>query len=412
MPVQVMSSDWTLELEEVLALAEDAAIGPEYDFVSIGLVPDEAATSRTSWVDGSSCWGSELHGAPLPCDQSFTISGIHLKDKFCPSCRENGVLVPAHRIRAISDDHKDAFSNSPSGGLWNVTSALNGLAEYRVINHTRGCTKPLLLVFREVIPPSSEDVNAGAWTTLPAAWLHHGTHIKLWPSKGTLVPTRPRTRPQYGLRLPAKRPRPTAHLPALMANLPMGELMRTGEQQLMGSSGNGTEGRAHSTADPMCVSMGNPTGVSPVSPARWGSDSPSSSIELRRDSPSSSIERTAAVSADGSEVRGVDEAGSDGLLVGGGDVHGGDAGGGSTCAADTHSVTEGHSAFVTRFVAAHANLQELLETRLRSSEPLPPEQHEVLLEQVCARVLARPGAPCMHQEVRHRKAGRPSGAKR
>ena len=201
-PARVRPSDSAPELEEELALAEDGAVGPAHDFVSVGnLIPDGAAASRASWVEGSSCWGSELHGAPLPCDKRFTISGSHLKDKFCPSCHENGILVPAHRIRAIRHDHESAFSNSPAGALWTATPALEGLSGYRVVNHTRGCTKPPLLVFREALPPSSDDINAGAWTALPAGWLRYGTHIRLWPSRGTFVPTRPRTGLQHGLHL-------------------------------------------------------------------------------------------------------------------------------------------------------------------------------------------------------------------
>lgn len=96
------------------------------------------------------CWGSELHGEVLlHCDAQFRISGSHLKDKFCSKCREDGVLIPASRVRALMPDQHEAFTNSSGGGLWNDNSFVGNLPDYRVINHVHGCKGPRLVRWRD-----------------------------------------------------------------------------------------------------------------------------------------------------------------------------------------------------------------------------------------------------------------------
>ena len=80
----------------------------------------------------------------LECDVHFRILGSHWKDKFCNRCREEGVLVPASRVRAINVEQHATFTNSTSEGLWNE-SVVNDLPEYRLVNHTQGCKGPRLV---------------------------------------------------------------------------------------------------------------------------------------------------------------------------------------------------------------------------------------------------------------------------
>lgn len=47
----------------------------------------------------------------------------------------------------------------------------------------------LQVIFRTRPPPMDT-----TWAALPSSWVD-GEHVRLWPSKGTLVPSRPRTRP-------------------------------------------------------------------------------------------------------------------------------------------------------------------------------------------------------------------------
>ena len=332
----------TFELDDLFALTEHTqACGVDvnelvHELVGAGDLPQQRQLEDA--LRQGECWGSELHGQPLHCDPGFRVAGNHLKDKFCRACREGGVLVPVTRIRAIGREQHAAFSNAPSEGLWNAESTAS-LPDYRLINHTQGCTEPRLLVFQTPPPPSH------AWATLlPPGWLHAtaaGDHIRLWSSKGTLVPTRPRNRPRFGLTQP--QPAKRQHTTATATDVPGGVSLPL------------AEGCIAATA----VSLGpHPPLVLPASCDRRSPASTSSSKEV--------------LLGDG----GADSADSADSASG--------ANGGPDGSADGSAHLTSHSAFLLRFVAAHTKLRSLIEERLRSSEPMSAEQRDTLLEQVRA----------------------------
>ena len=284
------------------------------------------------------CWGSELHGEVLlHCDAHFRISGSHLKDKFCSKCREDGVLIPASRVRALRPDQHETFTNSSGGGLWNDNSFVSNMPDYRVINHVHGCKGPRLVrrraisktalhaqpqhtlalcshpvlqvIFRTQPPPMDT-----TWATLPPAWAD-GEHVRLWASKGTLVPSRPRTRPY---------------------------LSRSGST-------------LHS-AKRQQTTHGGPDAIvsSRLSPQPSSSSSPSNVPPFHDNVESGDADRLGGSVADGSV-----------------------AGGGN----DRHLTPP---PFSERYVAAHMDLKALIEERLHSAEPMPIEQRETLTEQVRA----------------------------
>jgi hypothetical protein len=322
----------TFELDDLLTLAEQGSgaldvndivhelIGPG-DMLHEGL--------RVNMPQRGDCWGSELHGSELHCDPEFRVTGKHLKDKFCRACREGGVVVPVLRVRAIGRDQRDAFSNATSEGLWNPDSMAN-LPDYRVVNHTQGCTEPRLIVFQK--PPPESTVG---WATLPPGWLHAtaaGDHIRLWPSKGTLVPTRPRNRPRFG----CAQPQPAKR------------------QHTMGPS---AEGGAAEGGAATAVAIG-PHSLALEMPV----------ADEQRPVPLTTTSRDVPVGARSPGSTSGAESGPDGAC-----------GAGSS----TDSVTRGtHSTFLARFVQAHTKLRAMVEERLRSSDPMSPDQRDTLLEQV------------------------------
>lgn len=273
----------------------------------------------------SECWGSEACGTELPCDTNFKIAGHYLKDKFCRRCREDGNLVPISRIRAIGQALHATFSNSTSEGLWSSAAGPSTVPKYRLINHTQGCNGPRMLLF--YAPPP----DVFAWAEVPIEWQESGTFIRLWVSKGTLVPMRPRTRPYNG-RLPApKRQQRAAVGP--------GDRVASGDAIIMPISPT-------ASGDAIATAIGPDQHQELVAAAHhaWVA----SCEQHDRSSPASSTEALSSVS------------GADG---------------------DT-AVSVPHSPFVARFISAHANLRSMIEERLGSAEPISSEQRETLLEQV------------------------------
>lgn len=317
----------TFELDDLFALTEREAGAFDVDDIVHDLVGPGDMTRQGmpagDMLQQSECWGSELHGFALHCDPSFSVTGNHLKDKFCRDCREGGVLVPIWRIKAISRNQHASFSNSTSEGLWNPDSTAS-LPDYRLVNHTQGCTEPRLIVF-QTSPPQS----AVAWAALPPGWLHAtatGNHIRLWPSKGTLVPTRPRSRPRFGVAQPP--PAKRQHTTATATVVPGAYLT--------------TEGGA-ATA----VALGPlPTLEVPSSRDRCSPSSTNSSHDLP---------------------------GRDGGMDSG-----------------TDSGASTHSTFLSRFVEAHTKLRSMVEERLRSSDPMSPDQRDTLLEQASTPAASSP----------------------
>jgi hypothetical protein len=181
--------------ESFIELGALAALTGEHDLLepdledvlrSLAQPAPEAAPPDRSASDvhePSICWGSQLVGSSEHCDTTFRDPGRHFVEKFCDRCRANGILFPCTRVRAIRAD--TALFLSPVGSLWN--RGREGIT-YRMLNHTASCDPPRLIIF-----DSSPETAYGsdAWEQMPAAWSSDG-YIRLWPSKMTLVPQRPR----------------------------------------------------------------------------------------------------------------------------------------------------------------------------------------------------------------------------
>lgn len=140
----------------------------------------------------TSCWGHELGrgGEPEGCFRAHfdATIGPHLKDRFCPKCRTDGVLVPTTKVRAVPMEQHENFPNSSCVGLWNRNHS-SGLPPFRLINHTPTCEHAKLLVFESDVPLQLSTTL----TDVPINCLQAGgQHARLWPSKATLVPHRPR----------------------------------------------------------------------------------------------------------------------------------------------------------------------------------------------------------------------------
>lgn len=128
------------------------------------------------------CWGAQIQcvSADL-CTPKFVPGPRHFKTKFCINCKQ-ATAVPLARIRALDTGLELIFRNNHQGGLWtNLPERLGG-GRYRVINHSKGCVGPPLVVFEEAAPSLD-------WPPLPSAWVVNDGHIHLFLSKGTLVPT-------------------------------------------------------------------------------------------------------------------------------------------------------------------------------------------------------------------------------
>ena len=199
------------------------------------------------------------------------------------------------------------------------------------------------IIFRTQPPPLDT-----TWAAIPSLWLD-GEYMRLWASKGTLVPSRPRTRPYTSTNsssfLPAKRQQ-TTH-----GNL---DAVSTHDQTISSHLSSQLSSSSSPPNDPPCVGdveCGNPDGL--------GGSVAGSSV--------------AASSVAASSLMGDS--------VAGGSVAGGSA--------NEHHLTP--PPFVDRYVDAHMHLKAMIEDRLQSTEQMPIEQREMLIEQVRAAQKGRRG---------------------
>jgi len=129
----------------------------------------------------SICWGAIAKGDEGGCTPGFEAGRNHFKNKFCGKCRDQGLELPAWRVRALTDEMKILYStNVTSMGFWKSAPHSLGGGEFRLFNNTRLCEGPWLVLFRES-PPRLQ------WEPMPAAWEEDGA-IRVAVSKGTLVP--------------------------------------------------------------------------------------------------------------------------------------------------------------------------------------------------------------------------------
>ena len=129
----------------------------------------------------SKCWGSlfDHHCQGAGCN------GEKLIDKFCSVCRTTGLLVAAKRVRALLPEHYKRFANSRKEGFW--TEGSGATPRFRVVNQTKECTGAWLVLFEN--EPVGVPVD---WVPMPPDWHESTAYIRLWLSKGTMVPRQPR----------------------------------------------------------------------------------------------------------------------------------------------------------------------------------------------------------------------------
>jgi hypothetical protein len=145
------------------------------------------ARSKANVARPRCCWGAQIQcvSADL-CTPRFVAGPRHFKTKFCANCRQ-ATAVSVRRIRALDNGLELIFRNNHQGGLWTPLPDRLGGGKYRVINHSKGCIGPSLVVFAEAAPSLE-------WPPLPEEWISEDGHVHLFVSKGTLVPTQLRRR--------------------------------------------------------------------------------------------------------------------------------------------------------------------------------------------------------------------------
>lgn len=132
------------------------------------------------------CWGSELQGKCVAlksgCIGKFPncFGAKNFKTKFCENCC-NGMRVSCATVFVLGDGLLQKLTNRRAEGIWSVTKFHNELVRYRVINNTKGCVGPKVVIFKEV--PLELD-----FTPLPEGWVSADGFVNVCVSKGTIVP--------------------------------------------------------------------------------------------------------------------------------------------------------------------------------------------------------------------------------
>jgi hypothetical protein len=88
------------------------------------------------------CWGILLHGNESRCKPGFCVGKGHLKNKFCPLCRERGFRIPTSHVRQVRLGC--ALINRTTSGFWNEPHPTIG--HFRLVNQTNECSGAVLLV--------------------------------------------------------------------------------------------------------------------------------------------------------------------------------------------------------------------------------------------------------------------------
>ena len=183
-------ADWPLEpLEPTLGSVElaELPLQPFDDDVLDDLLPDllEARSGTLLTPNAASpCWGSLLSSMSTSCTPGFVVGRGHFKNKFCPTCRSAGFLVPAERVRALLGSQHDLFQNGMGSGLW--TEDKESGMHFRLVNQTLKCSGPrIIILHRSSTPPPAGML----WAELPSKWVGPGGMVRLVVSKGTLSPT-------------------------------------------------------------------------------------------------------------------------------------------------------------------------------------------------------------------------------
>ena len=185
--------------------------------------------SHVSEMNAAACWGGELSGTP--CSQPHVPTGNHMQSKFCSVCTEVGVLIPTCKIRALHPHQHAEYSNGHGRSPWSTDGC-------RVVNHTKRCHGPHLILFKHEPPPSH---IKSSWAPLPPEWLctdaQGATFVRLRIKNGTLTPESPATS-----QAPPCLPPPLAAAPsgAIAAVMPI--LKRERDDSSTSDGGDGSDG--------------------------------------------------------------------------------------------------------------------------------------------------------------------------
>lgn len=128
------------------------------------------------------CWGAQLQARSADkCSTPYELGRRHFKTKFCPSCKWT-TTVPTDRVCTLSDELAFTLENRRSGGVWTVAPKRMGAFRYRIVNNTRGCVAPPLVIFQT--PRRSQFAGRELDTGLE----DEKGLVHLCVNKGTLVP--------------------------------------------------------------------------------------------------------------------------------------------------------------------------------------------------------------------------------
>ena len=150
--------------------------------------PDDVNETHVAAADAL-CWGGLLAGNSTICTPGFLPQVGHFKNKICPRCRSEGILIPGDRIRALDQADPAAersLSNSRNTGLWSLTE--DGSNQCRMVNHTAKCSGPRLMIYRRALSAAEPQTTAGQ-LPVPSHWLESDrSSVRLFVALGTLRP--------------------------------------------------------------------------------------------------------------------------------------------------------------------------------------------------------------------------------
>ena len=135
-------------------------------------LPDIPAVPGTADPAPSQCWGGELSGDARHCTPGFVPGSNHLKSKWCAHCTQFGIVVAASRVRAIGTELHGTLTNGRGSGMYmhlpvqpaDAAQPARAPPRYRLINQTKDCRGPRMVVFENPTPPPElEDL----WSPMP-----------------------------------------------------------------------------------------------------------------------------------------------------------------------------------------------------------------------------------------------------
>ena len=151
--------------------------------------PNAATTATATTVAAaasvpSKCWGMQITGVACAGSPGSTPAGYtHMKDRFCPSCRSSGIVLPADRLCVLTPSMQETFSNTATHTPWTRGA--------RLVNQTVKCSGQPVAIFKDNVPAETRAQGA----SFPSEWLFDDAttgcpSVRFIISKGTLVPVR------------------------------------------------------------------------------------------------------------------------------------------------------------------------------------------------------------------------------